>query len=135
MGEALTPASLFPGLGVESAFCATSAERCCAISAFTHHLKCWADNTEGALGIESTQSNVGAAAGEMGENLPVVDLGPLELPRQIAFGSGHMCALLRDGRIKCWGSNNNGELGLGDMRSRGAAPGTMGSDLPEVRIQ
>ena len=27
-------------------------------------------------------------------------------------GYNHACALLRDGRVKCWGKNENGKLGI-----------------------
>ncbi|MDQ2645622.1 MAG: DUF4215 domain-containing protein [Myxococcota bacterium] len=32
-------------------------------------------------------------------------------PLQLALGKGHTCALLGDGRVKCWGSNLYGQVG------------------------
>ena len=44
----------------------------------------------------------------------------------IAAGKYHNCALLDNSSIKCWGSNNAGQLGLGDTNNRGASPGAFG---------
>lgn len=37
---------------------------------------------------------------------------------RIAVGEDFACALLGDGRVKCWGSNGNGQLGDGTLLSR-----------------
>ena len=55
-------------------------------------------------------------------------LGLILLPVALALAYGHTCAVVvvrggseAGGRVKCWGSNNNGELGLGDTFDRGDA--------------
>jgi hypothetical protein len=68
----------------------------------------------------------------MGEQLPVVDLG--RPATQLVTGSGHSCALLDDGSVKCWGRNSNGELGLGDTVIRGNKAQQMGTSLPSVDL-
>jgi hypothetical protein len=52
----------------------------------------------------------------------------------LAVGRLHNCALLDDHRVKCWGTNASGELGLGDTMNRGADPATMGDNLPTVDL-
>jgi alpha-tubulin suppressor-like RCC1 family protein len=55
----------------------------------------------------------------------------------IAAGKYHNCAILDNSSIKCWGSNNAGQLGLGDTVNRGADPGggdQMGDNLPSVDL-
>jgi alpha-tubulin suppressor-like RCC1 family protein len=37
----------------------------------------------------------------------------------IAAGSQHTCALLDDGNLQCWGSNDFGQLGLGHVATIG----------------
>lgn len=53
---------------------------------------------------------------------------------KITAGYGHTCAKLGDGSIKCWGGNDYGQLGLGDMQNRGDEPGEMGVNLPTVNL-
>lgn len=96
-------------------------------------VKCWGRNDLGQLGLGDQQDR-GGNPGEMGAALPTVDLGPGRKALQIAAGT-HACAKLDDGNIKCWGSNGSGELGLGDLLSRGDKPGQMGASLPAVQLQ
>lgn len=40
----------------------------------------------------------------------------------VAVGGHHSCALLTNGATRCWGSNNNGQLGLGSSGPSAVAP-------------
>ncbi len=53
---------------------------------------------------------------------------------ELTAGFNHTCARLDDGSVKCWGSNVNGQLGLGDTQTRGDGPGEMGATLPVVNL-
>ena len=96
-------------------------------------VKCWGGNYAGQLGYGDT-NNRGDAAGEMGDNLPAVDLGTGRTTKVLAVGYAHACAILDNGSLKCWGQNQVGQLGLGDRNDRGDASGEMGDNLPAVDL-
>src|SRR5690606_4814135 len=78
--------------------------------------------------------NRGDGPGEMGEQLPIVDLGTGRCAVSIALGGQHTCALLENGAVKCWGDNTHGQLGQGDVDARGDGPYEMGDNLTEIRL-
>ena len=96
-------------------------------------VKCWGLNSSGQLGLEDTNSR-GDAANEMSDFLPVVKLGTNRTARNIVAGGYHTCALLDNGSVKCWGQNDFGQLGLGDINNRGDAAGEMGDNLTAVDL-
>jgi alpha-tubulin suppressor-like RCC1 family protein len=49
----------------------------------------------------------------MGDNLPAVDLGAGKTAVAISAGGSCTCAILDDGKVKCWGNLNTIELGTG----------------------
>lgn len=96
-------------------------------------LKCWGNNVRGQLGLGHTE-RLGDEPGEMGVNLPFVDFGAAQQAKAMVVGAGHTCALMTDGRLKCWGWNEFGQLGQGDTSDRGDGPGEMGNSLPFVKL-
>ncbi len=96
------------------------------------NVKCWGANGYGQLGLGDHDAR-GDAPNEMGANLPTVDLGTFEVDRVFTAGSSS-CALSSSGKLKCWGRNHRGQLGLGDIVDRGAEPTHMGQALPELDL-
>jgi cysteine-rich repeat protein len=94
-------------------------------------VKCWGVNASGQLGIGST-ATIGDGPGEMGANLVAVNLGTGHTAKSIAAGTSHACAILDDDSLKCWGLNQNGQLGQNDGNNRGDQPGEMGDALPPI---
>ncbi len=150
-------------------------------------VKCFASNEGGypSPAPSGTDSLIGNEPGEMGNNLPRVDIGEgrtavqicatngyscviddqanlrcwgnhpgrssgSQAPELVDLGTGHggvtqiacgaynarhMCAVFADGRVKCWGSNGSGQLGLGDTDERGLGyTWNMGNGLPYVDL-
>jgi len=81
-----------------------------------------------------TPNHRGDGAGEMGDNLPAIDLGSGRTATAVAAGWAHVCARLDNGQVKVLGQQHLGELGLGDAIPRGNAPGEMGDNLPGCRL-
>jgi len=93
-------------------------------------VKCWGHNVNGDLGMDNATVRWGDSAGEMGDGLPIVELGTGRTAKAIATGGYFNCVILDNDTIKCWGFNLNGELGQEDTVNRGKVPGTMGDSLP-----
>lgn len=115
-----------------------------SVSAGGHHtcallaggkIKCWGDNALGQLGIGDGDIRPrGVAAADLGDALPFVSLGTDLAATAVGTGQGHTCALLTDGRIKCWGDNRFGQLGAGHQENIGDDPDEMGDNLPPVDL-
>lgn len=91
-------------------------------------VKCWGTGMLG-YGKAETRSKPHSFA---------IDLGPGRTATQIATGYYHSCALLDNHTVKCWGSNESGQLGYGDVTSRGYPDTTsisFGTGMFAVKIE
>ena len=68
--------------------------------------RCWGWNGLGQLGAVESEFSSRAAKVKLDE--AGSDLGGVQ---ELALGYGHTCALLNDKSVKCWGSNEVGQLG------------------------
>lgn len=73
-------------------------------------VQCWGRNSDGQLGDGSTEARARPI------NVPGLSSGVVGL----ALGAEHSCALLQSGGVKCWGSNQYGQLGDGTTADKGA---------------
>ena len=96
----------------------------------SRQIKCFGRNNYGQLGYGDKITR-GDGPNEMGNYLPFVNLEN-EMVVSVHSGVQHMCALLSSLDIKCWGRNNEGELGYEDDDDRGDNPNEMGSYLLNV---
>jgi alpha-tubulin suppressor-like RCC1 family protein len=86
---------------------AVGGEHACALSA-TGGVKCWGRNDRGQLGGGTTADR----------NSPADVAGLPEEIIAVAAGRAHTCALTVRGGVKCWGANEDGQLGDGTFRDR-----------------
>ena len=77
-----------------------------------NRVKCFGSNGWGQLGYGDAVPR-GGQAGDMGDNLPFVDLEGTSgfHVLKISSGYGHTCALLSNNRVKCFGDNFFAQLG------------------------
>ena len=116
-------------------------------------VKCWGKGYFGQLGLERWHS-IGQTSGQMGDNLPTLDLGTSSAPASgrralrglqaaattavavdsLSAGGQRSCAIVDGGSVKCWGNAFAGALGLGDDTDRGGRAGQMGDSLPTLSL-
>ncbi len=86
----------------------TDASTCARLT--TGLVKCWGSGQHGRLGTGATEDSL--------VPLTVLD-GTTELQGAtgLAAGTAHVCARMNGGTVRCWGRNNNGQLGMGDSGS------------------
>lgn len=104
-------------------------------------VKCFGKGFNGRLGYENT-NNLGFLSTDMGDNLQYVGLastGTATVYEIESIYSGddaqHTCVIMKTAQtMKCWGFNNAGQLGYGDISDRGHASNTMGNNLLEIDL-
>jgi len=78
-------------------------------------LYCWGDDNNYKLGYNG-----------VGGDLYQIPAAPVNLGgatvMKVALGLDHTCAVLSDNTLKCWGSNANGQLGIGSADTERATP-------------
>ena len=134
IGDTETPAHLDPvDTGGEVIQIETGKFHTCAVYD-NGDLRCWGRNNVGQLGYGHTD--------DMGLEEVPADLDPVDLGgevQQVSLGRLHTCALLEEGRVRCWGWNQFGQLGLGHTDNVGddntpaeAGDVDVGADVVEV---
>lgn len=87
-------------------------------------IKCWGRNTYGQLGMTSN------AIFGLRELTPVTVTG-ITTAKAVVAGPHYTCAVLADKTVKCWGRNDNGQLGDGSTTDRYApVASTLDLSLP-----
>ena len=85
-------------------------------------LKCWGRDNYGQLGDGGTNTNTNAPSST------AIDLGTGRTAVAVSAGQSHTCAILDNGDLKCWGYNNNGQLGDGSNTNQGSPVAVSGSN-------
>ncbi len=87
-------------------------------------VKCWGHGNFGQLGYGDTEW---IGDDELPSSVGVVDLGDAAV--KLTAGSNHACALTDQQTVRCWGDNDEGQLGYGNTVAIGddEAPSTAGT--------
>ena len=90
-------------------------------------VKCWGRGNVGQLG-HGKNTSVDSPPNSS------IDLGTGRTAKFVSAGNSHTCAILDNSSLKCWGFNESGQLGLGDISNRGDGSNEMDDNLPVVDI-
>jgi alpha-tubulin suppressor-like RCC1 family protein len=113
------------GTGLHATMVTAGEDHACAILN-DGSVKCWGSNQYGQLGLDSAAYSMGPIASEMGDNLPPVFMGTGRTAKWLVAGAAlHTCAILDDDSVKCWGYNDEGQLGDGGTTSIGGGANDM----------
>ncbi|KAJ1465610.1 regulator of chromosome condensation 1/beta-lactamase-inhibitor protein II, partial [Baffinella frigidus] len=90
----------------------------CALFTDVGKIKCWGANTDGQLGRGDYGGSFALESSDMGSGLPYVDFGLN--PEVVSFSTArsHTCVVFAHGKVKCFGKNDVGQLGMGDKVNR-----------------
>ncbi len=88
-------------------------------------VRCWGAGVHGQLGYGNTR--------KIGDNETPASVRPVKLGARrkaiaISASGAHSCAVLNNGKVRCWGSGRHGQLGYGNTRDIGdnEHPGSVG---------
>lgn len=77
-------------------------------------VQCWGDNTQGQLGnAQQTNSAVPVNVAGLMKGVTKIAAGVGSVRELEVFVGAHTCALTVTGGVKCWGDNDDGQLGEG----------------------
>ncbi len=134
MGNALAPVQLGTGLSIKSVGGTSSDGHVNCVILDNGTLKCFGINNAGELGVNPNDvTSFGLDSGDMGDNLPAVNLGSGRTAIATESNNNRTCAVLDDGTVKCWGYNYYGALGQGDT-SDTAPEYRIGDELDPVQV-
>ena len=74
------------------------------------HVKCWGNERTGALG-NGKQGKHNSLSAPVDVHTSSANSSPLGNIKTISSGVSHTCALTTRGNVKCWGRNEDGQLG------------------------
>lgn len=101
-----------PSLSTVKKVTAGAASTCALMNDTT--VKCWGNNTDGQLGNGNTTQQTSPVSVSSLSNVKQVILGQVNTSTN---DNRHACALLYDKTMKCWGYNQNYQLGDGTNTS------------------
>jgi len=134
MGDKLKIVNLGKNYQVSSIHSGVNSHHTCVILSkpieSSQRIKCWGYGNGAQLGYGENNDNRGDEPNEMGDKLPLVDLGKESKVKQLSLGWLHTCALLINNDMKCFGIPEYGQIGSGSTETISLT----GDLLPIIKI-
>ena len=100
-----------------TSFCAGSRYACVAFN--NNKIKCWGDEEGWGRVVNGYSDTLGESSNEVGDNLPFVSVSDgSSTIIKISCGYLHTCIRFESGSLKCVGSNQYGQIGIGVTTTR-----------------
>ncbi|MBN2191937.1 MAG: hypothetical protein JW751_03910 [Polyangiaceae bacterium] len=100
-------------------------------------IRCWGQNYSAELGLSDITPR-GNTEATLPNKLSDLQFGAGLTGTDVFVGDSHTCVLLSDGRVRCWGANSAGQLGLGYISTTpdyvGGSSALVPSLLPSVNM-
>jgi alpha-tubulin suppressor-like RCC1 family protein len=140
IGDDETPGSVGPvnlGAGRTAVAITGGGYHTCAILD-NGKVRCWGEGRQGQLGYGNKK--------DIGDNEGPASVRPVKLGKgrkavAISAGYRHTCAILDNGKVRCWGLGSNGQLGYGnktkigdDEKPRSVRPVKLGKGRKAIAI-
>ncbi|MFW6058237.1 MAG: RCC1 domain-containing protein, partial [Persicimonas sp.] len=93
------------------------------------------DASDAGTAVDDVDADDADDASDGGDAADIVEVGPALEPwamTQISAGKYHTCGVRSDGKMRCWGANFEGELGLGHKRAIGDDEAANSADLIDL---
>jgi alpha-tubulin suppressor-like RCC1 family protein len=96
----------------------TGGQHTCALTE-SGGVKCWGNNSQGQLGnVRQPTSTVPLNVAGLMNGVTMIAAGVGSVRELEVFVGAHTCALITTGGVKCWGNNDDGQLGEGKTINR-----------------
>lgn len=93
-------------------------------------VRCWGSDESGVLGRDTVHEDISDPSA-----IGPLDFGTSRAVLALSAGWQHVCVLFEDGRVRCWGRNDRGQLGRGNTDDYGDDPGETLNALPDLPLQ
>ena len=116
-GECYKPTDLEPFIKFTNVKAIAAGEKHTCALLEDKTVKCWGDNEDKQLGVDTLwKDDNGDEIYKSSTPQQVQDLSKV---KAISAGEEHTCALLEDGTVQCWGSNEHKQLGVDTLGKDG----------------
>lgn len=85
---------------------------------------CWGNNEAGQLGVSNITTPKSDAPVKVGDSIT----GKALIATTLSAGKVHTCAVVTDSSVRCWGSNDSEQLGVGKIANSSVPLAVMGAD-------
>jgi hypothetical protein len=97
-------------------------------------IRCWGLNSAGQIGLGTSEWAIGDEDTDVGDFFPTVPLGTGIIAKGVYATGQTTCVITTKNLLKCWGLNDEGQLGIGSTSNYGDRRGETPNKLTGVSL-